>query len=152
MENRFENFSISVMKLNKIVQRIKLYEMEEYGLRAIHVMCIYYLDRAPWGLTSGELVKATCEDKAAISRALGLLRKKGYIEYDSRKYNSPVKITQSGKKVADYINERANAAVEAGGDNLTEARRDAFYETMKRISENLESYYKELRAERKKSK
>ena len=39
MEKIFENFTINILKLNKLVNRIKQYEMKEFGLRAIHVMC-----------------------------------------------------------------------------------------------------------------
>ena len=124
--------------------------MEEYGLRAIHVMCLYYLNCNPAGLTSGALVKLTCEDKAAVSRALGLLRSKGYINFNSQKYNSPITLTAEGKKTADYINERADAAVDAGGGKLTDSQRENFYATTKLISDSLESYYKELKAAREK--
>ena len=40
MDDRFENFTVTVLKLGKLVQKIKLFEMESYGLKAIHVMCI----------------------------------------------------------------------------------------------------------------
>ena len=70
MEKIFEHFTISILKLNKLVQKIKQYEMQEYDLKAIHVMCGYYLNEHPEGLTSSELVKLTLEDKAAISREL----------------------------------------------------------------------------------
>ena len=78
MQNRFENFTIGVLKLNKLVQRIKLLEMDDYGLKAIHVMCIYYAACRP--VTAGELARLTLEDKAAISRALSLLKQNGYLQ------------------------------------------------------------------------
>ena len=69
MDDRFETFTMAVLRLNKLVQRIKLLEMGGYGLKAIHVMCIYYAAKGP--VTAGELSRLTCEDKAAVSRALG---------------------------------------------------------------------------------
>ena len=40
MEKVFENFAVVIMKLNKLIQRIKQFEMREYGLKAIHVMSL----------------------------------------------------------------------------------------------------------------
>ena len=52
MDKIFEHFTITILKLNKLVQKIKIYEMQEYGLKAIHVMCGYYLMENPDGLTA----------------------------------------------------------------------------------------------------
>ena len=150
MENLFENFTISILKLNKLVHKIKLYEMEEYGLKAIHVMCMYYLARNEAGLTAGDLVKSTLEDKAAISRALGLLTEKGLATYDSRKYNSAARLTARGKEVAADIERKADRAVSAGMDgSLDESARQALYASLAKISRNLEAYYTELTAGRR---
>ena len=43
MGDRFENFTLLIDKLGKIIQKIKNIEMKEYGLKAVHVMCIYQL-------------------------------------------------------------------------------------------------------------
>lgn len=150
MEALFENFTISVLKLNKLVNRIKQYEMEDYGLQSVHVMCLYYLARANDGIVAGELAKLTLEDKAAISRAVTLLAQKGYVTYDSRKYNTPVRLTEEGKAVAAYIDEKANRAVLAGKDDaLTPEQRDAFYASLAVIGKNLQTYYEQLLCERK---
>lgn len=144
MEKVFESFVISVLKLYRIVQRIKNYEMREYGLKSIHVMCIYYLNEREEGLTSGELMRLTHEDKAAISRAIGQLREKNCVEYDAGKYNSRVRLTEEGKIIAQSVAEKSDRAVEAGSANFTEEERATFYGSLNEISENLEEYYKEL--------
>lgn len=148
MESLFESFTLSVMKLNKLVNKIKLYEMEDYGLQAVHVMCLFYIARG--GVTMSELVRLTYEDKAAISRAVSLLTKKGYASYDSSKYNSPITLTDSGRAVAEYIDKKAERAVAAGMDSgLTAEQRQAFYGTLAQINDNLQAYYAKLLAERK---
>lgn len=143
MEKRFENFTITVLKLNKLVQKIKLYEMSGYGLKAIHVMCLHCLGESPSGLTASELRKLTLEDKGAISRALDLLREKGFVEYTTG-YNSVIRLTEEGGKVAEFIEKKASSAVEAGGKNLTEDEREAFYKALHSIADNLENYYENL--------
>ena len=144
MENIFENFTITILKLNKLVQKIKNFEMQEYDLKTIHVMCVYYLDNHPNGLTASELTKLTLEDKAAISRALKLLQEKGYASYDPNKYNAEIRLTDAGKKLASEVCRKADEAVSAGSYNFTEEQRVSFYSELKTIAENLEEYYSNL--------
>lgn len=143
MENRFENFTVTVMKLHKLIKQIKLFEMEEFGLKAVHVMCVYFIDRRE-KITAAELCKLTYEDKAAISRALAYLSGKGYIVYDAKKYNAPLALTEEGKTVADSIGRKASAAVDAGGGFLSEEERNTFYRVLDRIAVNLQDYYEKL--------
>lgn len=141
MENIFENFTITILRLNKLVQKIKNFEMQEYDLKTIHVMCVYYLNNNPEGLTASELTKLTLEDKAAISRALKVLKEKGYVEYDLNKYNADIRLTDEGKTLATLICKKADSAVSAGSYDFTEEQRISFYNELKTIAENLEKYY-----------
>lgn len=141
MESIFEQFTVTILKLNKLVQKIKLYEMQEYGLKTIHVMCMYYLKNNPAGLTASELVKLTLEDKAAISRALKTLQEKGFILYNPKKYNALIRLTDAGRKVADEVSDKAERAVAAGSYVFTEEERACFYKALGTIASNLETYY-----------
>lgn len=80
MERTFEQFTLLVLKINKLIQRIKTFEIRGYGLKAVHVLCVYFLNENPQGLTAAEIVKLTVEDKAAISRALAELKSKGFAD------------------------------------------------------------------------
>ena len=120
MEKIFETFTVTILKINKLVQKIKHREMRKYGLQCIHVMCIYYLKENEEGLTASELMRLSFEDKAAISRALKVLKQKGYIEYDPRTYNAQVTLTPSGYLVADEIYEKAERAVKGGSAVMSE--------------------------------
>lgn len=144
MEKIFENFTISVMKLHRLVQKIKHFEMSGYGLKAIHVMCIYYLKERKGELTASDLVKLTYEDKAAVSRALKLLSEKGYIDYNPNKYNSIISLTEEGEKVALFIEDKSDKAVKAGSAQMTEGERNMFYASLGSIAENLQKYYEEI--------
>ena len=144
MEKIFENFTITILKLNKLVHKIKNFEMHEYGLKTIHVMCVYYLNNNPEGLTASELTKLTLEDKAAISRALKVLQEKGYASYDPNKYNAEIRLTEEGKKLALIISEKADSAVSAGSYDFTDEQRNSFYVELKTIADNLEKYYNSL--------
>lgn len=141
MENIFENFTITILKLNKLVQKIKNYEMQEYGLKTIHVMCGYYLKNHPEGLTASELTKLTLEDKAAISRALKTLQEKGFVSYDPNKYSAVIRLTEDGKKFAAAVCEKAEKAVEAVSYRFTDDERISFYKALGTIADNLEKYH-----------
>ena len=142
MDGRFENFTVTILKLGKLVQKIKLFEMESYGLKAIHVMCIYFAGLSP--VTAVELCRLTSEDKAAISRAHSLLKEKGYITYPAGAYNAEIRLTDEGKKLCGFINVRAAAAVSAAGKDLTEPERIILYKSLYSIASNLETYYEGL--------
>ena len=140
MDKIFEQFTVTVSKLNKLIQKIKLFESQKYGLKAIHIMCVYYLNENPEGLTSSELVKLTLEDKAAISRALKTMLEDGFAE----KNQSRVMLTERGKELAEFISARSAAAVEAGSAFFTEEERSFFYKSLGEIADNLETYYSKL--------
>ncbi len=145
MDKIFENFAVTVLKLNKLVNKIKTYEMKEYGLKAMHVMCIYYLGEHPEGLKAADLVKLTLEDKAAISRGLALLRKGGYVTYDHDSYNADIKLTPSGRRLAEGIAEKSERAVNAGSVLETDGERERFYKILNGIADNLTQYYEKLK-------
>ena len=107
-------------------------------------MCIYYLRENESGLTASELMRLTFEDKAAISRALKVLKEKGYIEYDPKTYNAPVKLTREGLKVAEAISEKAERAVKGGSADMSEEEREFFYKSLLSIAENLKKYYEAM--------
>lgn len=144
MEKIFENFTVNILKLNKLVNKIKQFEMEEYGLKAIHVMCGYYLYENPNGLTASELAKLAIEDKGAISRALAVMREKELVSYDAHTYNSSIMLTEQGKRFAEEMLLKAESAVVAGCADQTEEERRIFYKTLSDIVGNLTEYYAKL--------
>ncbi len=144
MEDLFVDFTVSVLRLNKLVQKIKTYEIEKYGLKPVHVMCSYFLKKNPQGLTAKALGELALEDKAAISRALQIMQAKGYVKYDPNGRNAVVTLTEEGGKIADEVCLRAEKAVEAGSMNFTDEERIFFYKSLNTIVGNLKNYYKEL--------
>ncbi|MDE7084993.1 MAG: MarR family winged helix-turn-helix transcriptional regulator [Clostridia bacterium] len=144
MEDLFVDFTSSILTLNKIIQKIKTFEIEKLGLKPVHVMCGYYLNKNPQGLTAKELVDLTLEDKAAISRALKIMQKNGYVQYDFNSRNALIKLTDKGKEIALYISEKADKAVMAGSVDFTKDERIFFYNSLGAIVVHLKNYYKEL--------
>ena len=139
---RFEAFTTSVTKAYKCIQKIKLTETERMGLKANHVMCMYYLGKNPEGLTATQLCKLCIEDKAAISRTIVDLTKKEFVkpvESDSkRKYRTKIMLTQKGIEINKNFKEAISIAVSKASSNLSDVDREIFYRVFLHITDNLE--------------
>lgn len=149
MDHRFETFSLSILELNRYLQKIKELEMKQFGLKANHTMCLYYLGQHPEGLTATQLTELCKEDKAAVSRCLSQLSDRQLVvceqpadhkrSYRGRATCLPVR----GAPVVNGIQARIKEALSYGGRGLTEERRRDFYGTLAIISENLSDYLTE---------
>ncbi len=143
MEDRFNKFTLKILMLNRYVGAIKNIEMKEFNLKGIHSAILnnlYFND----GITSAMLTKDIIEDKAAVSRALKELYDKKLIAYQGKKYNAKIILTDTGKEIALSVINKINMAVLAGGDSLSEEKRQIFYESLDLICKNLGNYYKKL--------
>ena len=64
----------------------------------------------------------------------GLVIKEG----DNRnRYRGVLKLTEDGKRAAEFVRERARLAVELAGGALTDEQRAVFYEALENIARNL---------------
>lgn len=148
---RFESFTSSVTKAYKLIQKIKIAEAEQIGLKPSHVMYMYYLGKNLEGLTHAQLSKLCIEDKAAVSRAIVELTQKGFVknseEYPSRKYRTKIILTDEGREINNNINKAIAMAVSKASKNLDETDRENFYRVFFYITDNLDeicsSYLKE---------
>ncbi len=148
MEKRFENFSGSILELNRCLGKIKELVMQEYGLRSKHTMFLYYLGQNPQGLTSKEIADCCKEDKAAVSRNLAALLEKDLIKYEDTDKNSVYRVklllTEKGIEVAQKINDRVSDALDKCGEGLSEEQRNNFYASMETIRSNLVAYIEQF--------
>ena len=140
MKERFEVFTVLINKISRNIKKIKNQEMVEYGLRSIHVSCLYYLYSADF-LTATELCERCEEDKATISRALDYLEENGFILCESKsakRYKSPLFLTEKGKEAGKKIYDAVDRVLEDVGVGLTDDQRKTFYTYLTIISDNLE--------------
>lgn len=138
----FEQFSLLILKMSKIVQKIKALEMVPFDLKAVHVMILYLLRMHREGLSVSELCRQTMDDKAAVSRAVAVLRERGYVVPDDARL-SPCG-SRKREELAAYITGRAACAVSEGGVGLSDEERARFFSVMETICNNLEKYQKKL--------
>ena len=149
MEERFETFTILIARISRSIKRIKAEEMAELALKGPHVSCLYYLSLCD-AMTAAELCERCDEDKAAISRSLDDLEKNGYITCASgasRRYKSPLRLTDKGRAAGRAISEKIARIVDAASAGLSEAERQTMYRALALVSGNLESIYESRKTE-----
>ena len=150
MIKRFEEFTSMVSFAYKYIIKIKSYEMKAFGLKASHVMCLFYIGKHDEGLTAGELGALCMEDKAAISKALAELKKQGLIvaddDHGTKVYRTKYFVTEKGAEVHKTISEFIVSTVEKVGEGLSVQEREDFYRSFAIILNNLQNYYNELEA------
>lgn len=141
MENRFELFTLLIAKINRGLKKIKTSEMEEFGLKSVHVNCLYFLYKYE-EMTAVKLCELTTEDKAGISRSLDFLEKTELIECQEagkKRYNAVLRLTDQGKNVAEKIVEKIDRYIYEIGLGLTDENRRILYESLLLISKNIDS-------------
>ena len=141
MIDRFELFTTTITQIYKNLQRIKMQEMSGFELRGTYVMCMFELNRNPEGLTITQLSQLCGEDKAAISRTISELVKRGLVTGNNdKKYRAPLILTKEGQETAAKIDALASTAVAAGSNGLTPEEVKIFYKARTTISDNLNNY------------
>ena len=139
MIQRFQSFVGGISSCYKYIQHIKSIEMAEFGLKGAHVMCLFFLNQHPQGLTAANLCQLCAEDKAAISRTIASLQKDGFIAACDKKYRALLQLTQKGQQVSQQINQLIEQWVDFGGSGLSEEDRSTFYRVLDLISTNLKT-------------
>ena len=151
MKERFQTFTVLIAKISRNIKKIKNQEMAEYGLRSVHVTCLYYL-YAEESLTATELCELCEEDKATISRGLVFLEENGYISCDSKqtkRYTSALVLTEKGMEIGKKITDKINLVLDDICIDLTEEQRVEFYRSLTIISDSLELCTKGLQKAKK---
>lgn len=146
MISKYEQFSTSVAALNRYIQKIEREEMVKYGYKGSFAQYLVVLQRHPEGLTSTQLCEICDKDKAAVSRAVGEMEERGLVYRENiggTMYRAKLRLTKEGKSAADYVCLRAESAVTAAGQGLTDESRQAFYSALALIAGNLQKYCKE---------
>lgn len=140
MIDRFERFSLGISEISKYWHKLAADEMEKYGLRGTHSVYLITMDKYPDGLTASELCKLCNRDKADVSRMMSIMEKKGLVTKEGvggGAYKGAFKLTEEGKKAVKYVSARACLAVYHAGKDVSDEKREIFYEVLDSFSANL---------------
>lgn len=147
MIKRFEDFVSLIFSMNKNIQKLKTEKMKSFGLNGSDVMCLFYLSQNSDGLTATRLCEMISTDKAAVSRVLASLNKKGYIEYsdsqEGKKYNNNIILSEKGVGVTEEINRIITEISDKIGKGISDEERMVMYKALHIIAKNLEDSAKE---------
>ena len=136
---RFETFTVLIMKINRSIHKIKSAEMAEFNLKGPHVSCLYYLGKSET-MTAKELCDVCGEDKAAVSRSIEYLETEGYVSCVSdakKRYKAALTLTEKGKAAAARIAEKIDAVLAKSSDGMDVETLRTVYDGLATIERNL---------------
>ena len=146
MVDRFERFSFAISEISRYWHKLAADEMGKYGLKGSHSVYLLTMYRYPDGITAPQLCELCGKDKADVSRMMSIMEKKELVTKEGiyqNLYRGIFKLTEKGKAAAEYVRRRASLAVEIAGKDLTDEKRDIFYEALESIAYNLRNLSKE---------
>ena len=146
MIDRFEQFSSAMSGINQCILKLQREEMEKYGLKGVYAQYLSVLSHYPDGLTSAQLCECCDKDKAAISRVVTELERRGLagrVGTTGTTYRAPVKLTEKGREVAAFVRRRAELAVNAASCGLSDENRAVMYQSLEIIAKNLQTLNEE---------
>ncbi len=141
-EERFIQFTHSIIAINQIIQKIKTNALKEYGLLGSDANCLFNLSLHPEGITLSKLVNLCHEDKAAVSRSIQRMIQLGIViskKLEGKKYGATIYLTSNGKEIANDLYSKIKDTIDFGGRELDEAHRIEFYKELNSISNNLQN-------------
>lgn len=146
MTDRFERFSLGILDISKYWHKIAADEMEKYGLKGTHSVYLMTMDKYTDGLTASELCRLCSRDKADVSRMMSIMEKMGLVSKEgtnSGTYKGVFKLTDEGKNSVDWVRERVNLAVLHAGKDVSDEKREIFYEVLGTFASNLKKLSEE---------
>lgn len=138
-KDRFELFNQMVTGASKTLQRLKIKNMEKYGLTGAHTIFLRLLYENPKGLTKSEMAENCDVDKAQITRIVNDLIEREYVRADGpeRAYKKRFILTEAGQKVVDEINKLVLDINEYVSGGLERSDIEGFYRVFETINRRL---------------
>ncbi|MBE5901897.1 MAG: hypothetical protein E7277_04160 [Lachnospiraceae bacterium] len=138
MNRRFEDFSTIMFRITHYWNKLATEEMKVYNLKGGYALYLLILANCEEEMTAATLAKICGRDKADVSRAISTMQKREIIEpFSKGAYRAPLRLTENGKQLAEKIQKRADLALALAGEGLEEEKREAMYESLSAIVDNL---------------
>ena len=137
---RFTRFALLLGGLQKCLQKVKLVNAAEVGLKGVHMLWLYELSQHPEGMSASELAADSSIDRSLISREINVLEKEGYILFDStgdkHRYNCKIRLTERGEELAARIGLAGLHIQERIGEDISDEDLQTFYRTFEALHKN----------------
>ena len=139
-KDRFIRFALLIGGVNKHLQRIKIDNAAEIGIKGVHAFWLYELYTHPEGMTASELASRAMIDRSLISREIDLLKRNEIVavksEAGTRSYNAKLYLTDRGKLLAQRIGDLALRYQREIDRDIGEEELQAFYSTLEKLNRN----------------
>ena len=129
MNDRFIRLSVSLSRLQKVIQRIKTDGMNRIELKAGHTLVLCQLDAAPDGYRFSELTERCDLDPAMISQKCGA----------PGKYNAIYLLTDAGRDRAVRVRAVVADVSRRADEGIDPGELAIFYKVLAQLTENLEA-------------
>lgn len=141
MKDRFIRLSVSLARLQKVIQRIKASGMSKIELKAGHTLVLCQLEAAPEGLHFSEVTERCDLDQAMISRVLADLVRGGLVEKCGApgKYNALYILTDEGRDRAARVAAVVRDVERRADEGIDPAELATFYKVLDQLTRNLEA-------------
>lgn len=140
MIQRFEQFSYDISSIYRHILKLEKEEMEKHGYRGSYALYLSVMSRYPGGITAARLGELCDRDKAGISRTINEMEANGLVRrecYKDNFYRAKLILTPKGKEAASFVRQRAERAVSAAGNGISEEDRRTMYACLEIIEANL---------------
>lgn len=143
MDSRYIHFTVLILGIRKLIAKIKDFEMAEFGLKGIHLTCLFYvseLKEKNVEVTATDICKVSGEDKAAISRVVSDLESNGFLiqeKGDKKKYRANIELTKKGEEIVKKINDKIFDYENKASKDLSDTERKSLYTSLESIYNNL---------------
>lgn len=141
MQDRFIRLSVSLARLQKVIQRIKTSGMGRIALKAGHTLVLCQLAAAPEGGHFSDLTERCDLDPAMISRVLADLVRSGLVEKCGApgKYNALYLLTDAGRDRAARVTAVVRDVERRADEGIDPADLATFYKVLNQLTKNLEA-------------
>lgn len=134
-EIRFERFTLLIEGIHKSINKLKMMNVSDLGIKSVHVFWLYQLSRHPEGMSAAELAIASMIDRSLVSREIKALKGDGYISLSKgRRYV----LTESGMELAERISEIVKRIQSEADVGITPSELESFYNTLIKLNDNFD--------------
>lgn len=146
-------FSVLIVQNHRSLQKLYSEALVDTGLKISYVACLMILRHNIGGCSASDMRRATCYDKALISRMLTELTERGLVcknpEDEKKRRGARFILTDEGLTLTKSIDRLSHDISERITRNISKSELEAFYLTGAQLTDNLKKLAEEQTKEDK---